>query len=181
MIRDIRNRCDEGLLYFWNLFNLKFINILLQASVETQLWQPAVDPGSHCSLQRADSTVSCVTEAGTDVHGHQHQHGKGLPTEGLRATSTLPERPQPSKAWQVGHVTTHCFPAAGLFFSYLHCRTQNQIPTRIWLLNLMATLYYAEHVHVTQPRIQIPIQSSDPHFWDGYPYPDWDPSPCPAM
>ena len=32
--------------------------------------------------------------------------------------------------------------------SYLHCRTRIQVPTRIRIPNPMATLYYAEHVHI---------------------------------
>ena len=36
--------------------------------------------------------------------------------------------------------------------AHLHCRRR----TRILILNLMATLYYAEHVHIAQTLIRIP-------------------------
>ena len=60
--------------------------------------------------------------------------------------------------------------------AYLYCRTQIQVPTQIRIPNQVATLYYAEHVHIAQRWIQIRIQTQIPncyctHFWDGYPYP----------
>ena len=57
-----------------------------------------------------------------------------------------------------------------------------QVSTRMWMRNLMATLYYAEHVHIVQISIktEIPKRYRTP-FWDGHLYPDLDPSPCPVM
>ena len=40
--------------------------------------------------------------------------------------------------------------------AHLHCRRRIRVPTRIRIPNLMATLYYSEHVHIAQTRTQIP-------------------------
>ena len=54
--------------------------------------------------------------------------------------------------------------------AYLHCQTQIQVPTRIRIPNLMATLYYVEYVHIARTQILIPfwIWISNhycAHFW----------------
>ena len=41
--------------------------------------------------------------------------------------------------------------------AHLHCRKRTRVRTRIRIPNLMATLYYAEHVHIAQ------TQDSDPY------------------
>ena len=41
--------------------------------------------------------------------------------------------------------------------TYLYFRTQTRVPTGIQIPNLIATLWYAEHVHVARNQIQIPI------------------------
>ena len=40
--------------------------------------------------------------------------------------------------------------------AYLHCRTWTRVWTQIQTPNLMATLYYAKHVHIAQTRTRIP-------------------------
>ena len=39
---------------------------------------------------------------------------------------------------------------------HLHCRRQTRVGTRTWIRNPMATLYYAEHVHIAQTQTWIP-------------------------
>ena len=41
----------------------------------------------------------------------------------------------------------------------LHCWTWIQVPTPIRIPNPIATLYYAEHVHIAQTQIQIPFKT----------------------
>ena len=40
--------------------------------------------------------------------------------------------------------------------AHLHCWRRIKVQTWIWIPNLMATLYYAEHAHVAQTSTQIP-------------------------
>ena len=40
--------------------------------------------------------------------------------------------------------------------AHLHCRRRTQVQTRIRIPNLMATLYYAGHVHIAHSQTQIP-------------------------
>ena len=40
--------------------------------------------------------------------------------------------------------------------AYFHWQRRTRVQTRIPILNPMATFYYAEHVHITQTRTQIP-------------------------
>ena len=40
--------------------------------------------------------------------------------------------------------------------THLHCRRQTRVGTRTWIRNPMATLYYAEHVHIAQTQTWIP-------------------------
>ena len=77
------------------------------------------------------------------------------------------------------------FPLKFDLMAYLYC-TRTGIPTGIQIPNPMATLYYAEHVHVPLTQTQIFIQTWIPnryctHFWGRYLNPDQDPSLCPAM
>ena len=50
----------------------------------------------------------------------------------------------------------------------------------------MAALYFTETIPIAQTRTRIPIQIQISncycnHYWDVYLYPDWCPSPSPAM
>ena len=65
--------------------------------------------------------------------------------------------------------------------AYLHCWTRIRVVTKIRFPNLMATLYYAEHVQIVWSQIHLYPQSLLYPFWDGYLYPDWDQSPCSAV
>ena len=47
--------------------------------------------------------------------------------------------------------------------THLHCRRRTRVRTRTRIPNPMATLYYAEHVHIAQTRTQI----STPNFCVG--------------
>ena len=47
--------------------------------------------------------------------------------------------------------------------AHLHFRRQTRVRTWTHIPNLMATLYYAEHVHIPQTRTQI----STPYFCEG--------------
>ena len=42
--------------------------------------------------------------------------------------------------------------------AHLHLRRRTQVRTRIWIPNLIATLYYAEHVHIAQTQTYIPTR-----------------------
>ena len=48
--------------------------------------------------------------------------------------------------------------------TYLHCQRRTRVQTLVQIPNPMATLYYVEHVHIAQPRTQIPT----PYFYTGY-------------
>ena len=69
----------------------------------------------------------------------------------------------------VATVTVPCLEPSGNHFgssvmAYLHCRTWVQTQqTRIRIPNPMATLYYAEHVHIARIRTWIPT----PYFCTG--------------
>ena len=53
---------------------------------------------------------------------------------------------------------------------HLHCRVRTRVRTGIQIRNLIATLYYASHVHITQTRTRTPTpylctgQESEPVF-----------------
>ena len=44
--------------------------------------------------------------------------------------------------------------------TYLHCQRRTRVQTLVQIPNPMATLYYVEHVHIAQPRTQIPTAYS---------------------
>ena len=47
--------------------------------------------------------------------------------------------------------------------AHLHCQRRTRVRTRIQIPNPLATLYYAEHIHVAQTQTQI----STPYFCTG--------------
>ena len=70
--------------------------------------------------------------------------------------------------------------------AYLRLPDTDSVPIKIQNPNMMATLYCAEHIHIAQTWIWMPIWTEISNwystlFWDRYSYPDRDLSPAPVM